>query len=55
MSFYVYVSSVCGASGSDVDVYDLPLNDEGVICCGNCETILACREAWYQVYDGVLA
>ena len=55
MSMYVYVSSVCGKSGSMVDTFDLPLNNEGVICCGNCKTIMECREAWYQVYDGVLA
>lgn len=50
MSSFLFVESTCGKSGSDVDVFDLDLNPDGVICCDNCRSIMVCREAWYQVY-----
>jgi hypothetical protein len=53
MSTFVNVSSVCGAKSTSIDVYDLELNREGVICCDNCESILICRKAWNFLYKGV--
>ena len=50
MSTYVTVASVCGKSSTSVDVYDLDLNPNGVICCNNCESILMCRKAWDHLY-----
>jgi len=57
MSDFVLLRSACGKGGKFVDIYDAPLNTEGVICCDECSSIVACREAWYQVYgnpNGVL-
>jgi hypothetical protein len=50
MSTFVYVKSVCGDSGTDIDIYDLDLNPEGVICCDLCRSIVNMRQNWYQVY-----
>ena len=50
MSTYVTVASVCGKSSTSVDVYDLELNTNGVICCDNCQSILMCRNAWEFLY-----
>jgi hypothetical protein len=47
MSEFVFIYSVCGDSGSFVDVYDLDANPHGVICCDNCHTIVATRESWF--------
>jgi hypothetical protein len=46
VSTYVKRSSACGRMEADVDIFDLPLNPHGVICCGECETIIESREAW---------
>lgn len=46
MSTYFNVKSVCGNATASVDMYDLELNHDGVICCDNCESILLCRKAW---------
>jgi hypothetical protein len=53
MSHYVNVKSVCGNASASVDVYDLELNRDGVICCDNCKSILMCRKAWDFLYKGV--
>ena len=50
MSHYVNVKSVCGNASASVDIYDLELNRDGVICCDNCKSILMCREAWNYLY-----
>ena len=53
MSHYVSVKSVCGNATTSIDMYDLELNRDGVICCDNCESILLCRKAWDFLYKGV--
>jgi hypothetical protein len=53
MSTYVTVASVCGNSSTSIDMYDLELNHEGVICCDNCQSILMCRKAWDFLYREV--
>ena len=50
MSHYVNVKSVCGNASTSIDMYDLELNHEGVICCDNCKYILMCRKAWDFLY-----
>jgi hypothetical protein len=50
MSHYVNVKSVCGNATTSIDMYDLELNREGVICCDNCKSILMCRKAWDFLY-----
>jgi len=50
MSHYVNVKSVCGNASASIDMYDLELNRDGVICCDNCKSILMCREAWNYLY-----
>jgi len=50
MSHYVNVKSVCGNISASVDIYDLELNRDGVICCDNCKSILMCRETWNYLY-----
>jgi hypothetical protein len=52
MSTFFDVKSVCGASSASVDMYDLELNRDGVICCSNCESIVLCRKAWDFLYKG---
>jgi hypothetical protein len=51
MSTFVSVKSVCGAVTTTIDMYDLELNQHGVICCDNCESIVSCREAWNFMYS----
>jgi hypothetical protein len=46
MSTYVKVASACGRSFGHVDIFDLDLNPHGVRCCGECESIIICRESW---------
>jgi len=53
MSTFVSVNSVCGAVTTTIDMYDLELNQHGVICCDNCQSIVLCREAWNFLYKGV--
>lgn len=50
MSIFINVKSVCGNASTSVDVQDLELNLDGVICCNNCESILLCRKAWDHLY-----
>jgi hypothetical protein len=50
MSTFVNVKSVCGNTSASVDIYDLELNPDGVICCDNCKSILMCRSAWNYLY-----
>jgi hypothetical protein len=50
MSTYVTVASVCGKSSASIDMYDVELNPNGVICCDNCKSILMCRKAWDYLY-----
>jgi hypothetical protein len=50
MSTYVTVASVCGKSSASIDMYDVELNPNGVICCENCQSILMCRKAWDFLY-----
>ncbi len=49
MSTYFTIPSVCGASSTSVDMYDLELNSD-IVCCDNCESILMCRKAWDYLY-----
>jgi hypothetical protein len=53
MSTYVTVASVCGKSSTSIDMYDLELNTNGVICCDNCQSILMCRSACDYLYKEV--
>ena len=53
MSTYVNVKSVCGNASTSIDMYDLELNTNGVICCDNCQSILMCRSAWDYLYKEV--
>jgi hypothetical protein len=46
MSTYVTVPSACGRKSGGVDIFDLPLNPHGIRCCGECESIIICRESW---------
>lgn len=46
MSTYVPIDSACGRITSSIDIFDLELNPHGIICCGECETIIQAREAW---------
>jgi hypothetical protein len=50
MSTYVTIASVCGKSSASIDMYDVELNPNGVICCDNCQSILMCRNAWDYLY-----
>jgi hypothetical protein len=50
MSTFISVKSACGKSSASVDIYDLDLNENGVICCDNCESIILCRKAWDFLY-----
>lgn len=50
MSNYINVKSVCGNASASIDMYDLELNRDGVICCDNCKSILMCRKAWDFLY-----
>ena len=52
MSIFVTVASVCGKASTSVDVQDLELNRDGIICCDNCKSILMCRKAWDFLYKG---
>ena len=52
MSIFVTVASVCGKASTSVDVQDLELNRDGIICCDNCRSILICRKAWDFLYKG---
>lgn len=51
MSTFVEVKSACGRKSGAVDIFDLPLNPHGIICCGECETIIQSREAWDDFED----
>ncbi len=53
MSIFVTVASVGGKASTSVDVQDLELNRDGIICCDNCQSILMCRSAWDYLYKGV--
>jgi hypothetical protein len=53
MSIYISLKSVCGEKSAQVDIYDVELNPDGVICCDNCQSILMCRKAWDFLYKGV--
>ena len=50
MSIFVTVASVCGKASTSIDVQDLELNRDGIICCDNCKSILMCRKAWDYLY-----
>ena len=42
MSHYVNVKSVCGNASTSIDMYDLELNREGVVCCDCLGEVVAC-------------
>jgi hypothetical protein len=46
MSTFISLKSACGRSSASVDIFDVELNPNGVICCGECETIIQSRNAW---------
>jgi hypothetical protein len=50
MSTFINVKSACGKSSAPADIFDLDLNQNGIICCDNCESILMCRNAWNYLY-----
>ena len=50
MSLFVTVAYVCCKASTSVDVQDLELNRDGIICCDNCQSILMCRKAWDFLY-----
>lgn len=47
---FLTVPTACGATTTDIDVFDLDLNPHGGICCGNCALIVATRESWASEY-----
>ena len=51
MSMFMNLSSICGATSSAVDVFDLDLNPHGVVCCSNCRFIIEARESWAKEFD----
>jgi hypothetical protein len=50
MSTFLNIKSVCGNATASIDIYDLELNQNGVVCCDNCKSILICRKAWDFLY-----
>jgi hypothetical protein len=46
MSYFTAIDSACGRITTRIDIFDLDLNPHGVICCGECRTIIQSREAW---------
>lgn len=46
MSTFVSIDSACGRVTTSIDIFDRELNPHGVVCCGECETIIESREAW---------
>jgi hypothetical protein len=50
MSNFINVKSICGNVSTFVDVQDLNLNTNGIVCCDNCKSILICRNAWNFLY-----
>jgi len=50
MSNFINVKSICGNASTSVDVQDLNLNTNGIVCCDNCKSILMCRNAWNFLY-----
>jgi hypothetical protein len=46
MSTFTWIDSACGRIRTSIDIFDLDLNPHGVICCGECRTIIEAREAW---------
>jgi len=51
MSTFVNIASVCGRTVASIDIFDLDLNPHGVICCNECSTFVASREAWEGIGD----
>lgn len=51
MSTYVAIKSACGRVTTSIDIFDLDLNPHGVVCCGECETLIQSREAWDDFDD----
>ena len=51
MSYYVPLKSACGRKTAMVDMYDVELNPNGVICCGECETIIESRNSWESLWQ----
>ena len=46
MSMMVNISSACGRTVGRIEMNDFDLNPHGMICCGECATIIQSREAW---------
>jgi hypothetical protein len=46
MSTFLPINSACERITSSIDIFDLELNPHGVQCCGECESIIFCRESW---------
>jgi len=46
MSTFIDKSTACGRKVVAIDIFDLPLNPHGAVCCGECESIIICRESW---------
>jgi hypothetical protein len=51
MSTFIQMRSACGATVTAVDIVDAPLNPFGVVCCSDCESIIAARESWIEEYN----
>ena len=43
MSLFLTVPTACGATTTDIDVFDLELNPHGGVCCDACESIIQAR------------
>lgn len=54
MSTFVSIDSACGRMTTDIDLFDADLNPWGVICCGECITIIQSREAWVSDPDAMV-
>jgi hypothetical protein len=46
MSYFTYIDSACGRTAGRVEIKDRHLSPHGIICCGECRTIIQSREAW---------
>jgi hypothetical protein len=48
VSTFTAIDSACGRITTSIDIFDYDLNPHGVICCGECITIIQAREAWME-------
>ena len=42
----MYMESVCGRTFAKIEIKDAEFNPHGVICCGECDSIIQSRDSW---------